>query len=92
VSYHSKRVRENSLQFDFGRNPQWNCPIAGKKPKKKKGGGGGRHATPAPSRGSKAAWFIPAIECHEPEDGVFFAQIGPTGGEQGYQAITGENL
>ncbi len=30
VSYHSKRIRENSLQFDFGRVPQWNCPIAGK--------------------------------------------------------------
>ena len=31
VSYHSKRVRESALLFDFGRIPQWNCPIAGKK-------------------------------------------------------------
>ena len=32
--------------------------------------------------------FIPAIQCYEPEDGVFFAQIGPTGGDNGYSAIT----
>jgi len=30
------------------------------------------------------------FQCHEPEDGVFFAQIGPTGGEQGYASITGK--
>ncbi|XP_041985351.1 protein Skeletor, isoforms B/C isoform X2 [Aricia agestis] len=34
-------------------------------------------------------WDIPAIQCHEPEDGVFYAQLGPTGGKQGYSAITG---
>ena len=32
---------------------------------------------------------MPAIQCHEPADGVFFAQIGPTGGNQGYASITG---
>ena len=32
---------------------------------------------------------MPPIQCHEPEDGVFFAQIGPTGGSQGYASITG---
>ena len=30
VSYHSKRVR-GDLKLDFGRIPQWNCPLAGKK-------------------------------------------------------------
>ncbi|XP_055634516.1 protein Skeletor, isoforms B/C [Toxorhynchites rutilus septentrionalis] len=35
------------------------------------------------------AWEIPPIQCDEPEDGVFYAQMGPTGGKQGYPAITG---
>ena len=35
------------------------------------------------------AWFIPPIQCNEPEDGVFYAQIGPTGGKNGYSSITG---
>lgn len=35
-------------------------------------------------------WEIPPIECYEPEDGVFYAQMGPTGGKQGYPAITGD--
>lgn len=34
-------------------------------------------------------WEIPPIECNEPDDGVFYAQLGPTGGKQGYPAITG---
>ena len=53
---------------------------------------GGRNNRPRPAPARKAttrAWDIPAIQCNEPEDGVFFAQIGPTGGEQGYPAITG---
>merc|ERR1712106_767600 len=45
--------------------------------------------TPAPAPQSDDPWFIPAIQCYEPEDGVFFAQIGPTGGDNGYSAITG---
>jgi len=89
VSYHSKRVRESALLFDFGRIPQWNCPIAGKKQSKGKQKGKGRTATPAPLQSAKKPWFIPPIECHEPDDGVYFAQIGPTGGDHGYQAITG---
>lgn len=36
-------------------------------------------------------WEIPPVECYEPEDGVFYAQMGPTGGKQGYPAITGES-
>ncbi|XP_058062739.1 protein Skeletor, isoforms B/C isoform X1 [Anopheles bellator] len=35
------------------------------------------------------AWEIPPIQCYEPEDGVFYAQLGPTGGKHGYPAITG---
>lgn len=34
-------------------------------------------------------WVIPPIQCNEPEDGVLYAQMGPTGGKQGYPAITG---
>ncbi|XP_068625418.1 protein Skeletor, isoforms D/E-like [Battus philenor] len=34
-------------------------------------------------------WEIPGIQCYEPPDGVFYAQMGPTGGRQGYSAITG---
>ncbi|XP_015594901.1 protein Skeletor, isoforms B/C isoform X2 [Cephus cinctus] len=45
-------------------------------------------ATPAPAS-KKDAWFIPPIECDEPEDGVLYAQLGPTGGKHGYPAITG---
>lgn len=87
VSYHAKRIPRD-LKLNFGRLPQWNCPIAGKK---KKSGGRGRNRRPTPKTAKKAAkpWIIPPIQCHEPEDGVFFAQIGPTGGEQGYPSITG---
>lgn len=41
---------------------------------------------PAPKNG---AWEIPPIQCYEPEDGVFYAQMGSTGGKHGYPAITG---
>ena len=33
VSYHSKRIR-GDLKLDFGRIPQWNCPLAGQKGRK----------------------------------------------------------
>lgn len=48
-------------------------------------------ATPSPPRATSknGAWYIPPIQCNEPEDGVFYAQMGPTGGKQGYPAITG---
>ncbi|XP_046383111.1 protein Skeletor, isoforms B/C [Ischnura elegans] len=35
------------------------------------------------------AWKIPPIPCYEPDDGVYYAQMGPTGGKRGYPAITG---
>lgn len=45
--------------------------------------------TPKPVA-KRDAWEIPPIQCFEPEDGVFYAQMGPTGGKRGYPAITGE--
>jgi len=45
-------------------------------------------ATPAPAP-TNDAWEIPPIQCYEPEDGVLYAQMGPTGGKHGYPAITG---
>ncbi|OAD56535.1 Protein Skeletor, isoforms D/E [Eufriesea mexicana] len=45
-------------------------------------------ATPAPAPRDDA-WDIPPIQCDEPEDGVLYAQMGPTGGKHGYPAITG---
>lgn len=49
-----------------------------------------RRPVPAPKPVSKnGAWEIPPIQCYEPEDGVFYAQMGPTGGKHGYPAITG---
>lgn len=45
-------------------------------------------ATPQPAA-KEGAWLIPPIQCYEPEDGVFYAQMGPTGGKHGYPAITG---
>jgi len=44
---------------------------------------------PAPVE-KHVAWDIPAIQCYEPDDGVFYAQMGPTGGKHGYSAITGQ--
>lgn len=48
-------------------------------------------ATPAPVKREKP-WDIPPIQCDEPEDGIFYAQMGPTGGKHGYSAITGKIL
>ncbi|XP_005182952.1 protein Skeletor, isoforms B/C isoform X1 [Musca domestica] len=45
--------------------------------------------TPKPVANEVGAWEIPPIQCYEPEDGVFYAQMGPTGGKHGYSAITG---
>lgn len=46
--------------------------------------------TPKSVVSENTAWDIPAIQCYEPEDGVFYAQMGPTGGKRGYSAITGK--
>lgn len=39
---------------------------------------------------NKPPWYIPAIECNEPENHVYYAHLGPNGGAQGYNAITGD--
>lgn len=51
----------------------------------------GSQSVPArvPQSQRKKFWEIPPIQCFEPDDGVFYAQMGPTGGKQGYPAITG---
>ncbi|XP_049281488.1 protein Skeletor, isoforms B/C isoform X1 [Anopheles funestus] len=48
-----------------------------------------QHPATARPPAKPGAWDIPPIQCDEPEDGVFYAQLGPTGGKQGYPAITG---
>lgn len=53
--------------------------------------GHSRRPVPTPKPAARnGAWDIPPIQCYEPEDGVFYAQMGPTGGKQGYSAITGK--
>lgn len=74
--------------IDFGRTPKWNCPLP-----EEQGAGGGLvsgPATPPPAPPTNNAWYIPPVPCYEPADGVFYAQIGPSGGQSGYNAITGE--
>lgn len=44
--------------------------------------------TPPPPVSNKPPWYIPPIECNEPENHVFYAHLGPNGGTQGYNAIT----
>ena len=77
--------------IDFGRTPQWNCPLP-EEGKNVPSGAPSSQARPTSSSPSAPVdpWFIPPIPCYEPEDGVFYAQIGPTGGNRGYNAITGE--
>lgn len=48
-----------------------------------------RRPTTAASTNKANAWEIPPIQCYEPDDGTFYAQLGPTGGKHGYPAITG---
>ncbi|XP_071866433.1 DM13 and DOMON_DOH domain-containing protein skeletor isoform X4 [Bombus fervidus] len=104
VSFHSDYLKTDRF-IDFGRPPVWNCPVPDhehsqvfadsddprdsdnqqlvvttRRPQ--------RVATPAPAA-KDDAWEIPAIQCYEPEDGVLYAQMGPTGGKHGYPAITG---
>ncbi|XP_037092885.1 protein Skeletor, isoforms B/C-like [Pollicipes pollicipes] len=81
IGYHRRRVR-GDLLLHFGRRPAWNCPVT-----TGAGGAPGRPAPPAPR--PSTAWQIPPIACNEPEDRVLYAQIGPTGGARGYDAITG---
>lgn len=82
--------------IDFGRTPRWNCPLPDEQPAPVSQAAPRQPAVssavanaPQPVSPSPDAWFIPPIPCYEPEDGVFYAQIGPTAGDNGYNAITG---
>ncbi|CAB3367209.1 Hypothetical predicted protein [Cloeon dipterum] len=94
VSFHSIYPKGN-VKLNFNRYPEWNCqkPEEGSTPssaltdlEKEMSVSA---ATPKPVEAPKDAWSIPPIPCYEPEDGVFYAQMGPTGGKRGYSAITG---
>ncbi|CAG0891716.1 unnamed protein product [Cyprideis torosa] len=97
VSYHNDLRNSDPLLIQFGRSPEWNCPVPEEKGSDTDGahGGppepaGGRDTAPKEAQPEQAItpWYIPPIPCHEPEDGVFYVHMGPTGGEQGYSAIT----
>ncbi|XP_026301104.1 protein Skeletor, isoforms B/C isoform X3 [Apis mellifera] len=104
VSFHSDYLKTDRF-IDFGRPPIWNCPVPDHepsqiftdqnddKPDQQQLVATTRRpyrtpATPAPAP-KTGAWEIPPIQCNEPEDGVLYAQMGPTGGKHGYPAITG---
>jgi hypothetical protein len=96
---------QQNILINFGRQPQWNCPIPEDE-------AGGAPASPAgtdkrkqqqaqqeqaavgsiPVTDGVQPWFIPPIPCYEPEDGIFYAHIGPTGGKAGYESITGKSI
>ncbi|XP_060880277.1 protein Skeletor, isoforms B/C [Metopolophium dirhodum] len=116
VSYHPMFSKE-TIKIDFGRLPEWNCPIPDTDAKSvavhnevttvqsttditTTSQSSLKEVTPTkkirprpvpkPAPVEKnVAWDIPAIQCYEPDDGVFYAQMGPTGGKHGYSAITG---
>ncbi|XP_033207466.1 protein Skeletor, isoforms B/C isoform X2 [Belonocnema kinseyi] len=104
VSFHSDYLKTDRF-IEFGRPPAWNCPMPDQEQARPFGDNSDKGssnkelvattrrpqrppATPAPAP-KNDAWIIPDIQCYEPEDGVFFAQMGPTGGSHGYPAITG---
>ncbi|XP_066581396.1 protein Skeletor, isoforms B/C [Prorops nasuta] len=104
VSFHPHYLKTDRF-IEFGRPPAWNCPIPDQEQPNPQGDAdkkGSSHqgltvttkrparqpATPAPAPQTDA-WYIPPIQCNEPDDNVFFAQMGPTGGKHGYPAITG---
>ncbi|XP_032665653.1 protein Skeletor, isoforms B/C isoform X1 [Odontomachus brunneus] len=105
VSYHHTAYLKTNRFIEFGRPPAWNCPMPDPEQALSYGdanetAGNNQQlvvttrrpqrvpATPAPAP-TNDAWEIPPIQCYEPEDGIFYAQMGPTGGKHGYPAITG---
>ncbi|CAK1540882.1 unnamed protein product [Leptosia nina] len=97
VSYHHHFTKSDRF-VEFGRAPVWNCPMPEneddatptRSPVHEKPAEIKPNPVPAPAPVAKAVpWEIPGIQCYEPPDGVFYAQMGPTGGKQGYSAITG---
>ncbi|XP_018392522.1 PREDICTED: protein Skeletor, isoforms B/C-like isoform X2 [Cyphomyrmex costatus] len=99
VSFHSHYLKTDRF-IEFGRPPAWNCPMPDQEPSHGDANETASSsqlvirrqqrvsATPAPAP-TTDAWEIPPIQCNEPDDGVFYAQMGPTGGKHGYPAITG---
>ncbi|CAH1641352.1 unnamed protein product [Spodoptera littoralis] len=101
VSYHPHFTKGDKL-IEFGRPPVWNCPMPEEDDAAAPAAPPPSLPAPQPAQVIKAnpvpppkpvpkavPWEIPAIQCYEPPDGVFYAQMGPTGGKQGYSAITG---
>ncbi|XP_048001741.1 protein Skeletor, isoforms D/E isoform X2 [Leguminivora glycinivorella] len=100
VSYHHHFTKGDKF-IEFGRPPVWNCPMPEgedereQEPIRPKPQPAEQPIkpnpvpTPKPTDTKVVPWEIPPIQCNEPEDGVFYAQMGPTGGKQGYPAITG---
>ncbi|XP_025158316.1 protein Skeletor, isoforms B/C [Harpegnathos saltator] len=100
VSFHHTAYLKTDQFIEFGRPPAWNCPMPEQDQALSYGDINGTQltittrrpqrvpATPAPAP-TNDAWEIPPIQCYEPEDGIFYAQMGPTGGKHGYPAITG---
>ncbi|XP_043268962.1 protein Skeletor, isoforms B/C isoform X2 [Venturia canescens] len=99
VSFHSHYLKTDKF-IEFGRPPAWNCPMPDGDMQHIQEESSNKDVvlttkrthktppTPAPVAKSPA-WEIPPIECYEPDDGVLYAQLGPTGGKYGYPAITG---
>ena len=67
VSYHSKRL-SGDLFLEFGRVPQWNCPIAGKHDD----AGPAKRPTPKPAQKSASAWVVPPIPVRSNSLSFFF--------------------
>ncbi|KAL1446832.1 hypothetical protein MTO96_044466, partial [Rhipicephalus appendiculatus] len=76
VLYHTMIVtRTPAVMLEFGRAPKRNCPaISG-------------HQPPPPDKGSKLFGGRDLFKKYNID--TFTAQIGPTGGDRGYSAITG---
>ncbi|OWR41524.1 DOMON domain-containing protein [Danaus plexippus plexippus] len=102
VSYHQHFTKGDRF-IEFGRPPLWNCPMPEGEEDMRLSGEDSTgpseeehkvvirpNPVPTPKPTSKVIpWDIPGIQCYEPPDGIFYAQMGPTGGKQGYSAITG---
>ena len=88
VGYHRRRIRGN-LKLKFGRAPAWNCPVTPADAVDSASAASTAVQTTAERPPSPTAWHVPPIPCHEPDDRVYYVQIGPTGGPRGYSAITG---
>ncbi|MPC25457.1 Protein Skeletor, isoforms B/C [Portunus trituberculatus] len=59
-------VGVRDLFVDFGRTPEWNCPVPEEAPQSKPQSGPSK---PPPAPETNNAWYIPPIPCNEPEDG-----------------------